>query len=68
MSDSRDIGRIFEEGSAIDEALARAALAARREYVKAGLSMPVWRDGQLVWVAPGDLDVDGAEGRHDPAA
>jgi hypothetical protein len=40
---------------AIEEALQLAAAAARREYVRAGLSMPVWRQGQLVWIEASEL-------------
>lgn len=35
----------------IDRALAEAARAARREYVRWGHAMPVWRDGRLAWVS-----------------
>jgi hypothetical protein len=40
---------------AIEEALVKAAAAARREYLRAALSMPVWRRGHLVWVEPVEL-------------
>jgi hypothetical protein len=54
----RNIGQLFEEGSAIDQAVRRAGLAARREYARAGLSMPVWCNGRVVWVEPEDLEGD----------
>jgi hypothetical protein len=47
-------------------------VAARREYVRAGLSMPVWRSGRLVWIEPNELkqyEADGhaADPGHDGA-
>lgn len=54
-----ELGRardVMADGDAVEEALQRAAQAARREYVRAGLSMPVWRCGRLVWVEPSDLE------------
>jgi len=55
MADSGTIRHFIADGRAIDEALRRAAAAARREYVRAGLSMPVWRGGRLWWVEPTEL-------------
>jgi hypothetical protein len=40
---------------AIDDALRRAAVSARQQYVRAGLSMPVWRGGRVVWLKSGDV-------------
>ena len=62
MVEVRDVSQLFEDGTVIDEALRRAALAARREYVQAGLSMPAWRDGRVVWVPPEEL----TDGEPDP--
>jgi hypothetical protein len=55
MTDSGTLGHEIADRSVIDEALRRAAAAARREYVRAGLSMPVWRGGRLVWIEPTEL-------------
>lgn len=54
MTDSEARGSIAD-GCSVDEALRRAAAAARREYVRAGLSMPVWRIGRLMWIQPAEL-------------
>jgi len=65
MTDSGTLRHLDADGAAIDEALRRAAAAARREYVRAGLSMPVWRSGRLVWIEPTELtqyDADGHAG------
>ena len=55
MADSGTVGQVMADGSSVEKALERAAVAARREYVRAGLSMPVWRGGRLVWIEPTEL-------------
>jgi hypothetical protein len=64
MTDSGTIQHVIADGRAVDEALRRAAVAARREYVRAGLSMPVWRRGRLVWVEPTELKQYDADGQR----
>jgi hypothetical protein len=62
MADSGTVHHVITNGRGVDEALRLAAATARREYVRAGLSMPVWRGGCLVWVEPNELeryDTDG---------
>jgi hypothetical protein len=53
----------MSDGRSVEEALERAAVAARREYVRAGLSMPVWRSGRLVWIEPTELKQHEADDR-----
>jgi hypothetical protein len=48
MTEPRDIKAIFEDGTAIDAALALAALAARREAQAHGRPLIVWQDGRVV--------------------
>jgi hypothetical protein len=67
MANSGTVRNILADGSSVEEALQRAAMAARREYVRSGLSMPVWRGGRLVWVKPTELEQYDADG-HRPAA
>jgi hypothetical protein len=72
MADSGTVRQLIANGGAVDEALRKAAAAARREYVRAGLSMPVWRRGRLVWVEPTELKQYEADGhaatfRHEGA-
>jgi hypothetical protein len=55
MADSGTVRHVIADKSAVTEALRRASAEARREYVRAGLSMPVWRSGRLVWVEPTEL-------------
>jgi hypothetical protein len=52
-----DLDRVFDDGVVIEEALARAALEARREYVRLGRPMPVWQEGRVVWIPAAELDV-----------
>ena len=72
MTDSDPLRQLIADGRAIDEALRQAAMAARLEYVRAGLSMPVWQTGRLVWVEPNGLkqyvaDGHAASGGHEEA-
>lgn len=56
---------LFEDGRAIDEALREAARDARRLHKALGNPMATWKDGQVVWVQPEDIDIDddgGGEG------
>ncbi len=53
----RDIRRLFEQGTEIGKALSEAARQAREAHKRAGLPMPVWRDGKTVWLAPEEIDV-----------
>ncbi len=53
-----DISALFEDGAAIDAALARAAEAARREARLLGRPLIVWQDGHVVEVPPDQIPVD----------
>ena len=52
------ITELFDDGSAIDEALREAARDARRLHKALGNPMATWQDGQVVWVQPEDIVVD----------
>ncbi len=59
MTDNKStIDELFEDGRAIDEALKEAARDARRLHKALGNPMATWKDGQVVWVRPEDIDVD----------
>jgi hypothetical protein len=59
MSDDLpSIDELFEDGRLIDEALRLAAADARRLHKRLGSPMATWRDGQVVWIAPEDIEVD----------
>ena len=61
MTKPRDIKAIFAERTAIDAALAEAALAARREALAHGRPLIVWQDGRVVEFWP-----DAPERRGEP--
>ena len=48
---------IFSDEAGISAAFARADRAARLEHKMLGLSMPIWRDGELVWLPPEEIEV-----------
>ncbi len=59
MSDPNlTLDELFEDGSAIDEALKEAARDARRLHKALGNPMATWADGRVVWVQPEDIRVD----------
>ncbi len=53
------IARAFEEGTPIDEAIAEGVRDALRRHKQAGNPIAVWRDGQVVWIPPEEIDPDG---------
>jgi len=60
MSENKPtVDELFEDGRAIDEALMEAARDARRLHKALGNPMATWKDGQVVWVQPEDIDIDG---------
>jgi hypothetical protein len=61
MTSSGSVQHASLSEAAIDEALRRAAAAARQQYVRAALSMPVWRGGRLTWLNPSDAARFGAD-------
>lgn len=58
-----NIHQLFEQGTEIDKALGRAARQAREAHKRAGLPLPVWRDGRTVWLTPEEID-EGNSGTH----
>jgi hypothetical protein len=51
-NEPKDIAAIFARGELIDRALKKAAREAARRHWEAGYSVPEWRDGRVVWIAP----------------
>lgn len=59
MSDTKPtIAELFEDGTAIDEALREAARDARRFHKAMGNPMVTEIDGQVVWIQPEDIVID----------
>jgi len=66
----KTIDELFEEGTAIDEALRRAVRDALLRHKKLGNPIAVWEDSRVVWVPPeeiepGDLLPEGDSGTTD---
>jgi len=69
MAQGRDktIDELFEEGTAIDEALKTAVRDALLRHKKLGNPIAVWETSRVIWVPPeeiepGDLHPEGASG------
>ena len=59
MSEQKSrIDELFEDGHAIDEALREAARDARRLHKALGHPMVTWKNGEVVWVPPEEIEVD----------
>lgn len=52
------IDELFEDGSPIDAALREAARDARRLHKALGNPMAAWKDRQVVWIQPDDINID----------
>ncbi len=54
--ETKDIERIFEEGTPIDEALDKAVREALRAHRQAGNPVVIYRDGRTVWVPVEEIE------------
>ena len=52
----KDIGKIFAEGTLIDEAMRRGVREAIRQHRLAGVPMVVWRDGKIMHIPAEQLE------------
>jgi hypothetical protein len=59
----KDIDAIFAEGTEIDRALAKAVREAIRRHKLLGNPIAIWRDNQVVWLQPDEIEIPGDEGR-----
>ena len=48
---------IMSEGTLIDEAMAKAAREAWALHKRAGVPVPIWRAGKIVWIKPEDIQL-----------
>ena len=55
MTQSMDIGKLFEEGVAIDSALEAAYESALVEARRLGRPIVVWKDGHVLEVSPNEI-------------
>ena len=63
---SKDIGAIFEEGTAVDRALAAAYAEAALRHKRMGVPLVVWRDGAVALIPPEEIVVP-SEAAQSPA-
>ena len=56
--DDDPITKAFEEGTPIDEAIIEGAREALRRHKREGHPIVIWRDGQIVWVPPEEIEID----------
>jgi len=54
-----DIGRVFADGTPIDEAIEEAGRAAAIEHKRAGLSLVIWKRGRVAYIPPEAINDDG---------
>jgi hypothetical protein len=50
--------RKLRDARLIQQALARGVREALLRHKQAGNPITVWRDGQVVWIAPEDIEVE----------
>ncbi|MGA2590894.1 MAG: hypothetical protein ABSH32_13325 [Bryobacteraceae bacterium] len=55
ISQEKDIGQIFRDGTAIDEALEQAYRQAIREHRASGVPMSFWENGKIVEIPADQL-------------
>lgn len=58
---TKDIGKIFAEGTPIDDAMRRGVREAMRQHRLAGVPMVIWRDGKVMQVPAEQLEKELAE-------
>ncbi len=54
----KDISKVFDEGTPIDEAGKKAVREALRRHKRLGNSIAVWRDGKVLWIPSEKIPVD----------
>lgn len=56
QDNDKDIDAIFREGTLIDRAMQDATREAIKQHKQAGQPMVVWRNGQIVFISPEELE------------
>ncbi len=57
-SSKKDIGKIFKEGTLIDNALKEAVREALLQHKRNGCSVVTWKDGKVVWIPADQIEVE----------
>ena len=53
----KDIDKLFNDREGMDRALAGAVRQALLQHKKAGNPVATWRDGEVVWIEPDQIEV-----------
>jgi hypothetical protein len=53
----RDIAKLFDDGTAIVQAMNSAAREAVLQHKQEGLPIVVWRDGKVTWIPPEEVNL-----------
>ncbi len=56
MPSDRDISAIMADGKTVEAVLRKAVREALLKHRQAGHPVVEWRDGEIVWVGPEDLE------------
>jgi hypothetical protein len=51
----RAIGEIFDDGISVAKALRKATREALLLHKRAGVPLPIWRNGRTVFIQPGEI-------------
>ena len=54
---TRDISELFDDGTAIAQAMNAAVREAVLQHKQKGLPLVVWRDGKVAWIPPDEIDL-----------
>lgn len=57
-SSSKDVSRIFKEGTLIDDALKEAVREALLQNKRNGNPIATWQDEEVVWIPADQIQVD----------
>lgn len=66
-SNKTDIGAVFDEGTAVDEAMRQGWYRAVRRHRRLGIPLIMSRDGAIVRLDPHTVDIPEEEDREDRA-
>jgi hypothetical protein len=55
---SRSLAERLEDGELIERAMRRGVRQALLLHKQTGRPIVVWRDGQVVWIAPEDIEIE----------
>lgn len=57
MTEKKDIDKLFADSVGLTRALTKAVKQAILQHKRAGNPIAIWRDGQVVWIDPEEIQV-----------